>query len=93
MISPSGLQLEEVSQAIASLYEIRRMKEINLYLGVELRWNTRLGGAMMLHLLQPTYIKSMLVRYGIQDSRPASTKMFESFLPIWKLRRIRLLWS
>jgi Reverse transcriptase (RNA-dependent DNA polymerase) len=37
MLSPSGVQLEEIYQAIASLYEIRRMKEVNLYLGVELR--------------------------------------------------------
>jgi hypothetical protein len=34
---------------------------------------------MLLHILVPTYIKSMLVRYGIQDSRPASTPMLESF--------------
>jgi hypothetical protein len=32
----------------------------------------------MLHMLQPTYIKSMLVRYGMQDSRPASTQLLES---------------
>jgi hypothetical protein len=50
MLSPRGVQLEEIYQAIASLYEIRRMKEVNLYLGVELRWNQRLGGAMMLHM-------------------------------------------
>jgi Reverse transcriptase (RNA-dependent DNA polymerase) len=79
MISPSGVQLEEVYQAIASLYEIRRMKEVNLYLGVELRWSKRLGGSMMLHMLQPAYIKSMLVRYGMQDSRPASAPMLQSF--------------
>jgi hypothetical protein len=72
MLSPSGVQLEEAYQAITSLYEIRRMKEVNLYLRVELRWSKRLGGAMMLHMLQPTYIKSMLVRYGMQYSRPAS---------------------
>jgi hypothetical protein len=78
ILSPSGVQLEEVYQAIASLYEIRRMKEVNLYLGVELRWSKRLG-AMTLHMLQPTYIKSMLVRYGMQDSRPASSPMLESF--------------
>jgi hypothetical protein len=34
---------------------------------------------MVLHMLQPTYIKSILVRYGMQDSRPASTPMVESF--------------
>jgi Reverse transcriptase (RNA-dependent DNA polymerase) len=79
MLSPSGVQLEEVYQAIASLYEIRLMKEVNLYLGVELRWSKRLGVAMTLHMVQPTYIKSMLVRYGMQDSRPASTAMLESF--------------
>jgi Reverse transcriptase (RNA-dependent DNA polymerase) len=79
MLSPSDVQLEEVYQAIASLYEIRRMKEVNLYLGVELRWSKRLGGVMMLHMLQPTYIKSMLVRYGMQDSPPASTPLLESF--------------
>jgi Reverse transcriptase (RNA-dependent DNA polymerase) len=39
MLSPSGVQLEEVYQAIAAIYEIRRMKEVNLYLGVELRWS------------------------------------------------------
>jgi hypothetical protein len=54
------------------------MKEVNLYLGVELGWSKRLGGAM-LHMLQPPYIKSMLVLYGMQDSRPASTPMLESF--------------
>jgi Reverse transcriptase (RNA-dependent DNA polymerase) len=79
MLSPSSVQWEEVYQAIASLYEIRRTKEVNLYLGVELRWNKCLGDAMMLHMLQPTYIKSMLVRYGMQDSRPASTPMLEWF--------------
>jgi hypothetical protein len=78
MLSPSGVQLEEGFQAIAALYEIRRMKEIKLYLGVELRWSKRLGGAMMFHMLEPTYTKSMLVRYGKQDSRPASTPMLES---------------
>jgi hypothetical protein len=78
MLSPSGVQLEEVYQAIASLYEIRRMKEVNLYLGVELRWSKRLG-TKMLHMLQPTYIKSILVRYGMQDSRPASSPMLELF--------------
>jgi hypothetical protein len=55
------------------------MKEVNLYLGVELRWSKRQGGAMVLHMLQPTYIKSILVRYGMQFSRPASTPMVESF--------------
>jgi Reverse transcriptase (RNA-dependent DNA polymerase) len=54
ILSPSGIQLEEVYQAIASLYEIRRMKEVKLYLGVELRWSKRQGGAMMLQMLQPT---------------------------------------
>jgi Reverse transcriptase (RNA-dependent DNA polymerase) len=33
MVSPSGVQLEEVYQAIASQYEIRRMKEVNLNSG------------------------------------------------------------
>jgi hypothetical protein len=32
----------------------------------------------VLHMLQPTYIKSMLVRYGVKDSRPASTPMVAS---------------
>jgi Reverse transcriptase (RNA-dependent DNA polymerase) len=54
VLSPTGAQLEEVYQAIASLYEIRRMKEVNLFLGVELRWSKRLGGTMMLHMLRPT---------------------------------------
>jgi hypothetical protein len=31
------------------------------------------------HMLHPTYIKSMLGRYGMQDSLPASTRMLESF--------------
>jgi hypothetical protein len=34
---------------------------------------------MVLHMLQPTYIKSMLVQHGMQDSRPASTPVVESF--------------
>jgi hypothetical protein len=55
------------------------MKEVNLYLGVEMRWSKRQGGAMVLHMLQPTYIKRILVQYGMQDSRPASTPMVESF--------------
>jgi hypothetical protein len=55
------------------------MKEVNLYLGVQLGWSKRLGSAMMLHMLQTTYIKSMLVRYGMQDSRPASAPMLESY--------------
>jgi hypothetical protein len=33
---------------------------------------------MVLHILQPTYIKSILVRYGTQDSRPSSTPRVES---------------
>jgi hypothetical protein len=72
-LSPSGVQLKEVYQAIAAIYEIHRMKEVKLYLGVELRWRKSQGGAMVLHMLQPTYIKNMLVRYGMKDSRPAST--------------------
>jgi hypothetical protein len=36
-LSPSGVQLEEVYQAIAAIYEIHRMKEVKLYLAVELR--------------------------------------------------------
>jgi hypothetical protein len=36
-LSPSGVQLEEVHQAIAAIYEIHRMKEVKLYLAVELR--------------------------------------------------------
>jgi hypothetical protein len=79
MLSPRGVQLEEVYQALAAIYEIRRMKKVNLYLGVELRWTKRQGGAMVLNVLQPTYIKTMLVRYGMQDSRPASTPTVESF--------------
>jgi hypothetical protein len=79
IISPSGVQLEEVYQAIAAIYEIRRIKEVNFYLGVELRWSKRQGGAMVLHMLEPTYTKSILVQYGMQDSRPASTPMVESF--------------
>jgi hypothetical protein len=69
------------------------MKEVNLYLGVELRWNKRLGGAMMLHMLQPTYIKSMLDRYGMQDSRPASTPMLESFFAHLEAEEDTMLWS
>jgi hypothetical protein len=45
-----------------------------------LRWSKRQGGTMMLHMLQPTYIKGMLVGYGMQDSRPASTPMLESII-------------
>jgi hypothetical protein len=78
MLSPSGVQFEEVYQAIASLFEIRPTKEVNLYLGVELRWSKRQGGGMKFHMLHPTYVKSMLVRCGMQDSRPASTPMLES---------------
>jgi hypothetical protein len=91
MLSPSGVQLEEVYQAIAAIYEFRRMKEVNLYLGVELPWRKRQGSVMILHMLQPTYIKSMLVRYGMQDSRPVSTPMVESFCAHLELRRIRQL--
>jgi hypothetical protein len=34
---------------------------------------------MVLHMLQLTCIKSMLVQHGMQDSRPASTPVVESF--------------
>jgi hypothetical protein len=78
-LSPSGVQLKEVYQAIAAIYEIHRMKEVKIYVGVELRWSKRQGGAIVLHMLHPTYIKSMLVRYGMQDSRPALTPMVASF--------------
>jgi endonuclease I len=39
IISPSGVQLEEVYQATAAIYEIHRMKEVKLYLAEELRWS------------------------------------------------------
>jgi hypothetical protein len=81
--SPSGIQLEEVYRAIAAIYEIHRMKEVKLYLAVELRWSKSQGDAMVLHVLQPTYIKNMLVRYVMKDSRPASTPMVASlFAPL-----------
>jgi Reverse transcriptase (RNA-dependent DNA polymerase) len=79
MLSPGGVQLEEVYQTIAAIYKIRRVKEVNLYFGVELRWSKRQSGAIVLHMLQPTYVKSTLVRSGMQDSRPASTPKVESY--------------
>jgi hypothetical protein len=38
MFFPSGVQLEEFYLAIAAIYEIHRMKEVNHNLRVELRW-------------------------------------------------------
>jgi hypothetical protein len=74
----SGVQLEEAYQAIAAIYEIHRMKEVKRYPAVELRWSKSQGGAIVLRMFQPTYIKIMVVRYGMKDSRPASTLMVAS---------------
>jgi hypothetical protein len=92
-VDASDVQLEGVYQAIASLYEIRRVKEVNLYLGVELRWSKRLGGAVMLQSYSPRTSRACLCDTKCKILDQSQLQCWRRFLPFRKLRRIRLLWN
>ena len=78
VLSSNQQYLEETRDLIASLYELRVLEEINYYLGVELTW-TNTGDLEELVLSQPTYIESVLKRFGMENARPCPTPMVEGF--------------
>ena len=78
VLSSNQQRLEETRDVITSLYELRVLEEINYYLGVELTWTTT-GDTEQLVLSQPTYIESVLKRFGMENARPCATPMIEGF--------------
>ena len=71
-------RMEEIKNDLSSLYELRVLEEINYYLGVELSWSAKDGGEE-LTLSQPSYIETVLKRFGMENARPCPTPMIEGF--------------
>ena len=78
LLSSSHQSMEETKALLASLYELRIMEKVNLYLGVELVWS-KVDDIETLTLSQPSYIESVLKRFGMENARPCPTPMIEGF--------------
>lgn len=78
LFSSSRQRMEETKSLLSSLYELRVMDTVNLYLGVELVWTSD-DDVETLTLAQPSYIESVLKRFGMENARPCATPMVEGF--------------
>ena len=69
-----------IVEELKSLYNLRVSEDVNLFLGVQLKWSmdTR-GRVTSLKLFQPQYVEGTLRRFGMQNSKPAISPMVESF--------------
>lgn len=71
---------DEIVDELKELYELRVSEEVDMFLGVQMDWNSNISGASeSLKMSQPLYTETILRRFGLQDSKPALTPMVESF--------------
>ena len=72
-------------------YEMKDLGELKYFLGIQVRRDKE---RKIIHISQPEYIRTILGRYGMQDSKPASTplptgtRLIKQQLRIsWRIRR------
>lgn len=66
--------IEEIIDSLGSLYELRRLENVSLFLGVCLEWRlSALGTPLMLKMSQKMYVESLLRRFKMSSCNPAST--------------------
>lgn len=78
IMAPTQEELDGIVKDLASLYEMRQSNNVELFLGVNIKWE-RPASTMPVSLLmsQKVYTMSVLRRFGMQDSKPALTPMVE----------------
>ena len=76
VVAPSKHVLKAIMQSLHQLYEMREMSNVEMFLGVELKWSPN---RKSLHMSQSRYASDMVRRYGMQDSKPTDTPMVASF--------------
>ena len=69
-----------IVEELQSRYELRRSEDVDMFLGVQLKWTLDSHGRVLkLHMSQPLYVESILRRFGLDNSKPSCTPMVESF--------------
>ena len=80
ILAASVTERDAIVEELKALYELRVSDEVEMFLGVQLRWKLdSKGHPITLSMSQPLYAESVLRRFGLQDSKPAVTPMVESF--------------
>ena len=74
--APSQRDLSSIMESLQAMYEMRVMDSVDMFLGVQLNWSSDMR---RLHLCQSHYVSDMVKKYGLADSKPASTPMVASF--------------
>lgn len=80
ILATSLEERDSVIRKLQKLYKLRILDDIELFLGVQLKWTVdRDGPLRSLGMSQSLYANSVLRRFQMQDSKPAITPMVESF--------------
>ena len=62
--------IDKVKEGLRAEFEMKDLGELQYFLGIEVLQNR---GKRQLHINHSDYIKSILERFGMEDSKPAST--------------------
>jgi len=80
ILATTIVERDEIISEIQALYEVRVAKQVDLFLGVQLRWKLDPNGRLVgLSMGQSLYVESVLRRFGLEGSKPAVTPMIASF--------------
>lgn len=72
--------VEKTVTSLKNFYDIRRSENVDLFIGVSLKWNFNGNEIIALQLSQKTYITSSLRHFGMNRCKEAVTSMVEKFL-------------
>lgn len=79
-------EVELIIDELQSQYKLRRSPDVDLFLGVRLKWEQNGKSAIRyLRLSQEVYVCSILRRFGMEKCKPAITPMVEGFFSGLKL--------
>lgn len=73
-------EVEHIVSELEKLYKLRRSEEVDLFLGVRLKWDHDVrSDVRYLRLSQEAYARSILRRFGMDSCKPSITPMVEGF--------------
>lgn len=80
VIAPTQEGVEQVIRNLEGLYKLRRSEKVELFLGVNIKWeSSEEGNSTSVKMCQKLYIQSILRRFGMTNCKPAVTPMVEQF--------------
>ena len=64
--------IDKVKKGLRAEFEMKDLGELQYFLGIQVKWNC---SKRQLHINQSGYISSIFERFGMEDSKPASTPL------------------